>query len=261
MKHLITCVLGLFTAAAVVATAAHAPARADRLVYIGTYTNETIKGIYAFRFDDSTGALTPLGLAAETSSPSFLIASADGRFVFAVNELATFEGAPGSVSSFSVDRATAKLTQLSVQATKGAGPCHLALDKTGRYLAVANYSGGNFSLFPVGTDGKLQPAIATVAGEAEPPAPPPPGGAPARPVQKLGHFVAFDATNKFLITSDKGLDKLLVFKFDAATGKLTPNQPPSASLPPRTGPRHFAFSPDSKWLFSKIGRASCRERV
>ncbi len=123
---------------------------AERIVYVGTYTGEASKGIYAFRFDDVSGTLSPLGLAAETPSPSFLIASADARFVFAVNELQSFKGDPsGSVTSFAVDPKSAKLAELSVQSSKGSGPCHLALDRTGRYLAVANYSGGNYALLPV----------------------------------------------------------------------------------------------------------------
>jgi 6-phosphogluconolactonase len=242
VKHLISWVLALFAIAVVVGTTAPVQTRTEHLVYIGTYTGETSKGIYAFRFDDTSGGLTPLGLVVETPSPSFLTASANGRFVFAVNELQTFEGAAsGSVTSFAVDPATAKLTQISVQPSRGTGPCHLALDRTGRYLAVANYGGGNFALFPVGADGRLQPATTVVAGE---------GSDPSRPVTRLGHMVAFDATNRFLVTSDKGLDKLLVFRFDASTGTLTPNQPASASLPTRTGPRHFAFHPNGRWLFS-----------
>src|SRR5688500_9139309 len=175
------CIL-LFMAVFVPATSA----RVDRVVYIGTYTGEASKGIYAFRFDDSSGRLTPLGLAAETPSPSFLTASTDGRFVFAVNEVQSFEGKPsGRVTSFTVDRASAKLTEVSGQPSMGAGPCHLALDGTGRYLAVANYGGGNYALFPVGVDGRLQPATSVITG-AGPDAPKP-----------LGHMVGFDAGNRF----------------------------------------------------------------
>jgi 6-phosphogluconolactonase len=230
--------------------AASGPTRLVRLVYVGTYTADTnqnsqSKGIYAYRFDDAAGRLTSVGLAAATPSPSFVIGSADGRFLFVVNELQTYEGASsGSVTSFSVDKTTGMLTQLSVQATRGNGPCHLALDKTGRYLAVANYGGGNFALLPVGADGKLQPATQVVQGE-----PPimPDGAAAPRP---LGHMVSFDATNKFLVASDKGYDKLHVFRFDATKGTLTKNEPPSASLPLRTGPRHFGFDPKGQWVYS-----------
>jgi 6-phosphogluconolactonase len=218
--------------------------RRERVVYVGTYTGETSKGIYAFRFDDSSGRLTPLGLVAETPSPSFLTSSADGRFVFAVNELQSFGGAAsGSVTSFAADPVTAKLTEISVQPSRGAGPCHLALDRTGRYLAVANYSGGNFALFPVAADGRLQPATSVVAGDE-----PEPGG--SKPAVRLGHMVGFDDHNRFLLAADKGLDRVLVYRFDASTGVLTPNQPPSSALPPGSGPRHFAFHPNGTWLFA-----------
>jgi 6-phosphogluconolactonase len=231
---------GLFAIAAAVETRVFGSARA---VYVGTYTGETSKGIYAFRFDDSTGGLTPIGLVAETPSPSFLTAGANGRFVFAVNELQSFEGAAsGSVSSFAVDPATAKLTGISVQSSRGAGPCHLALDRTGRYLAVANYSGGNFALFPVGADGRLQPATRVVAGSRSDPA-----ASPARP---LGHMVGFDARNRFMVAADKGLDRLLVYRFDPSKGELTPNRPSFVELPAGSGPRHFAFHPNGTWLFA-----------
>jgi 6-phosphogluconolactonase len=217
---------------------ATASARADRVVYIGTYTGEASKGIYAFRFDDSNGGLTPLGVAAETPSPSFLTASADSRFVFAVNEVQSFQGKPsGSVTSFTVDRASAKLTEVSVQPSMGAGPCHLALDGTGRYLAIANYGGGNYALFPVGVDGRLQPATSVITG-AGPNSPKP-----------LGHMVGFDAANRFLIAADKGLDRMLVYRFDASTGVVT-TQPTATALPTGSGPRHFAWHPNRRWVFT-----------
>ena len=217
-----------------------APASAaERIVYVGTYTGEASKGIYAFRFDDVSGALSPLGLTAETPSPSFLIASADGRFVFAVNELQSFGGDPsGSVTSFAVDPKSAKLAELSVQSSKGSSPCHLALDRTGRYLAVANYSGGNYALLPVAQNGQLQPATTVVSGAGS-------GSAKA-----LGHMVGFDAGNRFLITADKGLDRVLVYRFDASSGVLSANQPAFATLPTGSGPRHYAFHPNGRQLFT-----------
>lgn len=247
MKPFVACVLGCLAVAAVGAAARAPRVAAQRIVYIGTYTGETSKGIYAFRFDDGSGELTPIGLVAETPSPSFLIASADGRFVYAVNELQTFGGAAsGSVTAFAVDRTTGKLIELNAQPTEGTGPCHLALDRTGRYLAVANYGGGNFAILPVGIDGRLQKAITVVTGQ----------NAETGTAKPLGHMVAFDATNKFLITADKGLNRMLVFHFDATTGKVTPNTPPSAPLPPGSGPRHFAMHTNGEWLFTIAEQAA-----
>jgi len=239
-------VLCLFAITTAVNTATPAALRKERVVYIGTYTGEASKGIYGFRFDDNAGTLTPMGLVAETPSPSFLTASSNGRFVFAVNELQSFGGeASGSVTSFAVEPATSKLTQINVQPSKGAGPCHLALDRTGRYLAVANYSGGNFALFPVGGDGRLQPASSVVKGETSDAA-----------AKALGHMVGFDAQNRFLVAADKGLNRMLVFRFDPSSGTLSSTQQPSAALPPGSGPRHFAFHPNGKWLFTIAEQAA-----
>lgn len=247
VKHLVLLCVLLASLGAGVRTVA----RAERLVYVGTYTaefnaNSTSKGIYAFRLNDDTGALTPLGLAATSINPSYLTASADGRFLFAVNELQTYQGEPGGfVTSYAIDKATGMLTELSSQPSKGAGPCHLALDKTGRYLAVANYNGGNYALFPVGVDGKLSPVSQLVTGDATM------GADGTTPMKALAHMVLFDATNRYLVASDKGLNKLLVFAFDASKGTLTPNTPPAVAIPqPKFNPRHFVFDPAQRFVYS-----------
>jgi 6-phosphogluconolactonase len=219
-------------------------ARADHLVFVGTYTGGTTgsEGIYALSFDDATGALTPRGLAAATPSPSFLAISADRRIVFAVNELESYQGAPGgSVTSFAVDAAGARLTALSIQPSRGAHPCHLELDRTGRFLAVANYTGGNYAVLPVGADGRLGPPVAVVAGEGR--------GPTSRQEGPHGHAVTFDAANRFLIATDLGIDRVLVYRFDARSGALSPHQPASVALAPGAGPRHFAFHPNGRQAF------------
>lgn len=237
--RVVACLVATIAIAATVETVMRAVTRTERVVYVGTYTGEASKGIYAFTFDDRSGELTPLGLVAETPSPSFLTASSDGKFLLAVNELQSFRGAPGgSITSFAIDPTTSKLTEISVQPSQGASPCHLMLDRTGKYLAVANYSGGNFALFPVGADGRLRPATSVVDGKAH---------ASTKP---LGHMVGFDAGNRFLVAADKGLDRMLVYRFDASNGSLTANQSPAAALPAGSGPRHFAFHPNGRWLFT-----------
>jgi 6-phosphogluconolactonase len=213
-------------------------------VFVGTYTGGKTgsEGIYAFSFDEATGALNPRGLSVATPSPSFLVASANRRVVFAVNELDTYDEAPsGSVTSFAVDAAAAKLTPISTQASRGAHPCHLELDKTGRFLAVANYTGGNYALFPVLSDGRLEAAIATVAGRGR--------GPSSRQEGPHGHAVTFDVTNRFLIATDLGIDRLLVYRFDAKSGSLLPNTPPSVAIAPGAGPRHFAFHSNNRLAF------------
>jgi 6-phosphogluconolactonase len=212
-------------------------------MYVGTYTGAQSKGIYAFRFDDSSGALTPLGLVAETPSPSFLTRSSDGRFVFAVNEISSFGGErSGSVTSFAVDRATSKLTAINTESTRGAAPCHLMLDRTGRFLAVANYSSGSFAILPVGADGRLAPVSSLVANE---------GSGPNRQRQEgaHAHMVRFDPENRFLYGADLGLDRVFVYHFDPSSGKPVANNPPSASVAPGAGPRHVAFHPNGHFAY------------
>ena len=216
------------------------------LVFIGTYTGGTTnsKGIYAFRFDEKTGALTPLGLKAETRSPSFLAASPDGKVLYAVNEIHDYNGTTaGSITSYTVDAKTATLTPLGVESTGGSDPCHLQCDRTGKVLAIANYSGGNFAVLPIGPGGKPGASTALLGGT---------GSGPDKQRQQgpHAHEVVFDPSNRYLLEADLGLDKILVYRFDAASGKVTPNDPPSVSLVPGSGPRHLAFHPNGKFVFT-----------
>ena len=214
-----------------------------RLVFVGTYTNDHSQGIYAFQFDDRTGTLRPLGVAAQTPSPSFIVASADGRFVFAVNELAEYQGQPsGSVSSFAVDRATGRLTLLSVQSSHGTNPCHLALDRTGRFLVVANYSSGTLAVLPVGADGQLGPAVEVIAHQGT-------GPNTERQEGPHAHEVVFSTDNRFLVAVDLGIDRLNVYRFNEATGVLAANAPTGVGVAAGAGPRHVAFHPDGHRAF------------
>src|SRR5687768_2173930 len=129
----------------------------DTLVYVGTYTGGTSasKGIYVFKLQTSglevsqNITLVPLGLAAEAANPSFIEIDAKRRLLFAVNE-----DAKGMVSSFSIG-GDGRLTLINEVSSKGAGPCHLVLDKDGRHLIVSNYNDGSVAVIPVGSDGKL----------------------------------------------------------------------------------------------------------
>ena len=238
-------VVGFAAAAFAGVTAWQAPPP-GRLVFIGTYTggNTNSKGIYAFRFNEATGALTPLGLKAETRNPSFLASGASGKVLYAVNEVDDYKGAKaGSVTSFTVDAATGGLTPLGEQSTGGAAPCHVQCDWTGRFVAVANYSGGNFSVFPVGPGGALSASTALLGGTGL-------GPNTARQQGPHAHQVVFDPTNHYLLEADLGLDKILVYKFDQASGRVTPNDPASVDLAPGSGPRHLAFHPNGRFVFT-----------
>ena len=237
----------LLLSAAVAALAASVRAQSPAtsgLVFVGTYTGEKSQGIYAFRFDRSSGALSPLGLVAETRSPSFLALHPSGRVLYAVNELDDVGAEKGgSVSAFTLDRGTGRLTLLNTQPSRGAHPCHLTVDRTGRFVLVANYTGGNLSVLPVASDGRLGPPIQVVQHT---------GSSVNRERQQgpHAHFVTLDPTNRFAIAVDLGADKLFVYRFDEATGGLTPNDPPWTATAPGAGPRHFTFHPNGRLAFA-----------
>jgi 6-phosphogluconolactonase len=213
-------------------------AAADPLVYVGTYTTKGSRGIYAFRFD-SAGKLTPIGLAAESSSPSFLAEHPNHKFLYSVNEVER----QGRVSAFAIDAKTGKLTQLNDASVGGRGPCHLAIDKTGKWLAVANYGDGSMSVLPIQSDGKVGEPVQTVKNTGTVALAKRQGG-------PHGHAVEFSPDNKHLLLADLGLDKIFVYKFATATGKFTPNDPDGGKVDPGQGVRHFAFHPNGRVLFA-----------
>jgi 6-phosphogluconolactonase len=221
--------------------AERASTKSKYLVYIGTYTEKGSKGIYACRFDPATDRLTSVGLAVETVDPSFLAIDPSGRFLYAVNEISQYEGrTSGAVSAFAIAPGTGKLTFLNEVASGGAGPCHLTVDKTGKYVLVANYGGGSLAVFPILSDGRLEQASAFVQHK----------GASVNPQRQEGphvHSVYMSPDNRFVISADLGLDEVFIYRFDAAKGTLAPNVPPSATVSSGAGPRHFAFSPNGKF--------------
>jgi 6-phosphogluconolactonase len=215
------------------------------LFYVGTYTEDgsKSKGIYAYRFDASTSEITPLGLAAETANPSFVAPHPNGRFLYAVNEVGNYKGPnSGGVSAFSIDHATGKLTFLNEVSSRGADPCYIIVDKTGKYVLVANYTGGSIAVFPVLADGKLGEASAFVQHAGH-------GTDPKRQEGPHAHSIDLSPDGTFAMVDDLGLDELLVYKFDGGKGSLTPNDPPFAKLDAGAGPRHFVLRPDGKFAY------------
>jgi 6-phosphogluconolactonase len=207
------------------------------LVYFGTYTGEKSKGIYVSDFDAASGKLAPLSVAAEVASPSFVAPHPNGRFLYAVSE----ERA-GSVSAFSIDPKTGVLTLLNRVSSHGNGPCYARVDKTGKVLLVANYGSGTFAVLPIEAGGKLREASAFIQDEGK-------GSNPSRQERPHAHSLNPSPDNRFAVGCDLGLDKVFVFKLDAAKGTLTPNDPPFFQTKPGSGPRHFAFHPDGKFAY------------
>lgn len=226
---------------------AHAapPQKGKYLFYVGTYTENgsKSKGIYAYRFDVATQEITSLGLAAETKNPSWVVLHPNGRFLYTVNEVSNFQGPnSGGVSAFSLDPATGNLTFLNEVSSRGADPCYITVDKTGKHVLVANYTGGSIAAFPISGDGKLGEASAFVQHTGH-------GADPKRQEAPHAHSIDLAPDNRFAFVDDLGLDELLTYKFDASKGTLSPNDPPFAKLDPGAGPRHFALHPSGKFAY------------
>ena len=206
------------------ATSFAAQAQKKYRVYIGTYTGEESKGIYQCELNLEDGSLSTATLAGETSSPSFVAFHPNMKFLYAVNE------SKETISAFSIDSVTGKLTFLNSQPSQGGSPCHLIVDPTGKNVLAANYSGGSCLSIPIETEsGKLgsKSSFQQHLGD-----------------RTRGHSIHVDKGNKFALCCDLGLDKVIIYAFDAAAGTLTPHG--AFETPKGAGPRHFAWSPDGK---------------
>ncbi len=200
--------------------------------YFGTYTGPQSEGIYLADFDATTGALGKPRLAAKTEQPSFLALHPSGKLLYACNETGDFEGkSAGAITAFAIEE-DGTLTALNQKTSSGAAPCHLVVDKTGKNVLAANYSGGNVCVYALTEKGELGEQTAFVQH---------------RGPRTHAHSINVDAGNRFALAADLGLDEILVYKLDAAKGTLTPNDPPAGQAVKGGGPRHFAFHPSGKY--------------
>jgi 6-phosphogluconolactonase len=222
---------------------AQAPAD-DYFMYLGTYTAHASKGIYAYRFQPSTGKLTFMGGVATTPSPSFLAVHPNGRVLYAANENdpSIAAGKENYVSAFAIDQATGRLTFLNNQSARGGWPCHISIDKTGSTLLVANYANGSVASIPIQPDGKLGTAVTVDQHKGK-------SVNPERQAGPHAHFLSPSPDNRYALSADLGLDQVLIYRFDSATSRLTPNSPPSVALSPGTGPRHLTFNPNGNFVY------------
>ena len=244
-SHLLGCLASFCSLFLSLSASAAEPQKGKYLFYVGTYTQDgsTSKGIYAYRYDAATQEITSLGLAAETTNPSWVALHPNGRFLYSVNEVQNYNGPnSGGVSAFSIDRATGKLTFLNEVASRGADPCYITVDQLGKYVLVANYTGGSIAAFAISDDGKLGSASAFVQHTGH-------GLNPKRQEAAHAHSVDLSPDERFAFVDDLGLDQLLVYKFDKSKGSLKPNNPPFAKLEAGAGPRHFALHPSGQFAY------------
>ena len=212
------------------------------LVYVGTYTRRTSEGIYVYRMDPASGALSFAAKATGITNPTFL-ALGPSDHLYAVSEVTQGDGTTGgTVSAYAIQPATGELTYLNQQSTRGAGPCHLTVDKTGRFVLVANYQSGSLCVLRLQNDGSLGEATDFVQHE----------GSSVDPDRQEGphaHSITLDDANRFAFAADLGLDRIMVYRLDLERGKLTPHDQPWVEVKAGAGPRHFAFAPDERYAY------------
>lgn len=212
----------------------------EHYVITGTYTKGKSEGIYVLNFNETDGTLKEIS-SIKSSNPSFLAVSADQKFVYAVNENGKDDNG-GEISSFSFDKATGKLTLLGKQLTKGDSPCYVDIDKTGKWAFAGNYSSGTLSVFPINVDGNLGEATTTIKHTGS-------GANKERQEKPHVHCTIISPDNKFLYVPDLGIDKVMIYAFNAKTGELTPAPQPFVKTKPGAGPRHFTFHPNGKFAY------------
>jgi 6-phosphogluconolactonase len=214
----------------------------NEFLLVGTQTTGTSKGIYAYQFDAVPGELRQTGLAAAADMPTFLALSPDGKKVYSANELEQYQGQKsGGVSSFTLDKAAAKLKAVNELPSRGGAPCHISVDHTGRFVFVANYSGGSAASYRVDANGNLsEVSFFQYTGS---------GPDKTRQEGPHAHRVTVSPDNRFVMVNDLGLDLIHIYRLDTNTGALTPNNPAAWKATPGSGPRALQFHPNGKWAY------------
>jgi 6-phosphogluconolactonase len=219
-----------------------AMAQKPYFMLVGTYTSGKSEGIYVYSFS-KTGEVS-LVSSVKTSNPSYLVVSPDQKFVYAVNENAdTIPNANGGgVTAFAFDAKKGTLTEVNQQASAGNHPCYIAISKTGRWLAVGNYSSGTVSILPVEKDGSAGMPAQVIKHN---------GSGPDAARQKSAHVHAsvFAGNDHFLYVPDLGIDKVVKYNFDETTGQLSPAAQPFLPVLPGSGPRHIDFTKDNSCAY------------
>lgn len=216
-----------------------------RLLFVGTQTVEgsTSHGIYGYRWEPASGELQAAGLAAESDNPTFLAIDPDAQYLYAANEIASFEAqASGAVSAFAIDHDAAKLKAINKVLSLGTGTCHVTVDHLGRAAFCANYSGGSATSFVLSYNGQISDPVSHFQYS---------GHGPNRERQEAphAHRVTVSPDNRFLLVNDLGLDCIHLYHLDDKNAKLTPNQPRQWTATPGSGPRALRFHPNGRFAY------------
>lgn len=213
----------------------------DFYLFVGTYTSGKSKGIYVYKFNSRNGEVQWVSNTDSAANPSFLTVAPDGKHLYAVNEVSRSQA--GLVAAYDFDPAAGKLSFINQQSSGSENPCHISITKNGKWVAVANYSGGSLSVFPVKNDGSLQPFAQHIIHKGK-------SINTQRQEMPHVHSAFFSPDEKFLVTPDLGTDKVNVYRFNNKAAKpLQPATTPFIAIEAGNGPRHLDFSPDGKYMY------------
>ena len=209
----------------------------DGLVYFGSHRSAPGAGFSVAHFNSETGALTKPEFLLAAKEPAFFVFSSDGSRLYTCNS-----GAPGGLSAYAVEPHTGSLTLLNRVLAGGGDTSFITLDRTGRYVLVANYDGGNIAVFALKPDGAIGDWTAFDQHRGS-------SVNPQRQTHAYVHAIVLDPTNRFALVPDLGVDRLYVYRFNEKTGALTPDDPPFVAIAPGSGPRHVRFHPNGRWVY------------
>jgi 6-phosphogluconolactonase len=223
--------------------------------YVGTY-NPNGEGVYLFKVDSQSGALSRVKVVSTLPNAAQLDLDAAGKTLYVASEVDNYNDSQhGVLAAYAVNRTDGSLTLLNRQDAQGKNPVHVALTPKQNYLLAANYGSGSVASFPVAEDGSLLPAVSVrqstgPAGRALPEAAAIGSFAASGHDSPHAHMIASDPSGKFAFSTDLGLDRLYQWRFDQNTGSLTPNTPAFIKASSAgAGPRHFVFHPNGKYVY------------
>src|SRR6185312_7865749 len=238
------------------------PAPRRMLAYVGTYSspqgpegsNGNGKGIYVFNMDPATGSLTEQQMCGDERNPASLALHPSAKYLYAANEVSNFDSHhAGAVTAYAIDARSGRLTRLNIVSSEGAGPAHLSVHPSGKYVLVANYHGGSFAVLPILPNGRVTSATdvkqdTQAAGPIHAKSAPPGSFAISGHDRSHAHMIESDPSGNFVLGCDLGTDTIHVWRLNQQSGKL--DLVSDVSVPAGDGPRHFVFHPDGRWLYS-----------
>lgn len=215
-------------------------ANPDYYLFAGTYTGEGSEGIYLFTFNSTDGSITPVDTAKGVSNPSYLTLSPDHSFLYAVNEVG--DSAEATISAFSFDKQSAKITFLNKQPSRGGEPCYVSTDQTGKAVFAGNYLGGSLAMFPVQEDGSLAESTTAIVHEGS-------SVNERRQSSPHVHCTIISPDNKTLFVTDLGTDTVMGYSFNSDSLTLQSEPYIVFETEPGAGPRHLTFHPNGEYAY------------